>query len=232
MPFLIGVIILIIFVIFLYFFLKIKIKSILNEVGLSSSNIKNIVASARIEEQEMPKSLASMDRIYLEQIKKDFSDININELKRKSEKIIFDCYKAVENKDKNKFKGNINSFVVGLIDDYKGKNIKFKDFKFHNTVVSKYEKEKNIATIYFSSSYQYYLEVDSKSKKVQDRAKLEFIYVIDASMVDTEKKVLGINCPNCGSPLTSLEDKNCSYCKSPILKIVSKVFTCNNIIRY
>lgn len=52
-----------------------------------------------------------MDSIYLEQIKKDFIDININELKREAEKVILDSYKAIEAKDSSKFSGKIKSFI-------------------------------------------------------------------------------------------------------------------------
>ena len=51
-----------------------------------------------------------MDSIYLEQIKKDFIDININELKREAEKVILDSYKAIETKDSSKFSGKIKKF--------------------------------------------------------------------------------------------------------------------------
>lgn len=231
MSFLIGVLILILFIIFIYFFIKVKIRIILNKTGFRGVNIRDIVENARLEDQEVPKSLASMDRIYLEQIKNDFIDININELKRKSEKVILDCYMAAEDGEKSKFKGNLFSFIEKLVRDYEGK-LKFKNFRFHNTVVSKYEKDKGVATIYLSSNFEYYLEVEGVNKKVQDRARTEFIYVIDASKVADNQKVLGINCPNCGSPLTSLGEKKCSYCGSTILEIVPKVFICNDIVRY
>jgi hypothetical protein len=232
MAFLIGVIILILFIIFVYFFIKLKIRSMLNKLGYSGVNLKEIINEARLEDQEVPKSLSSMDSIYLEQIKKDFIDININELKRQSEKVILDCFDAVSKKNSSKLDGKIKSFVDSMINDYEGKNVKFKEFKFHNTVVSKYKKEKGIATIYFASSFQYYLDVDGKSVKTQDRARVEFIYIYDTNEVDDSKKVLGIHCPNCGSPITSLGQKKCSYCGSVGLELISRVFTCNDVERY
>ena len=50
--------------------------------------------------------------------------------------------------------------------------------------------------------------------------------------VDADLKVLGIHCPNCGSPITSLGQKNCSYCGQLILEFIGRVFTCNDIVRY
>jgi hypothetical protein len=232
MAFLIGVIILILFIIFVYFFVKFKIRSILGKNGYSGMSLKSIIEEARLEDQEVPKSLSSMDSVYLEQIKKDFVDININELKRESEKVILDLFNAVSNRDTSKLKGKVKSYAENMIKSYKDKNVKFNDFKFHNTVVSRYKKEKGVATIYFGSSFQYYLEVDGKSVKTQDRARVEFIYVYDIDKADEDKNVLGIHCPNCGAPVKKLGEKNCSYCGSLVLEIISKVFTCNDIERY
>lgn len=162
MLFLIGVIIFILFIIIVYFFIKSKIKKSLEQFGFN--NINEIISYAKLEDQEVPKSLASMDRLYLEQIKRDFPQININLLKRQSEKVICDCFKAIEEKDSNSFFGKIKLFIDNNINDYQD-SVLFKNFKIHNTVVSKYENSNGIATIYFSSSFEYILLKNGESKK-------------------------------------------------------------------
>lgn len=232
MYFLIGVIILIVFIIILYFILHIRLRKLLDQSGFQGMNLRDIIEQARLEDQEVPKSLASMDRIYLSQIKKDFVDININELKRKAEGIILDCYQAIEKKDTSHLKGKIKSFADKILQEYQGKNVKFQKFKIHNTVVSDYRKENGIASIYFSTAYEYYLNVDGNMQKTQDRARCEFIYIIDEKEIPKEVMALGIHCPNCGSPITSLGEKTCSYCGSAVKEIIHKVFTCNDVVRY
>lgn len=232
MPFLIGVIILIVFCVFAYFYFRHRIRRILDKFGFAGMNLKEVIDEAKLEDQEVPKSLSSMDSIYLEQIKKDFPDININELKRQSEKILLDVYEGVEKKDSSMFKGKIKSFVDSMIGDYKNKDVSFQNMKIHNTVVSSYKKEGGVVTIYFASSFQYQLNVDGKSVKTQDRAKTEFIYVYDIHEVEAEKKILGIHCPNCGSPITSLGQKSCGYCGQAILEFIGRVFTCDDVVRY
>ena len=232
MAFLIGVIVLIVFCVVCYFYFRIRIRRILDKYGFAGMNLKEVIDEARLEDQEVPKSLSSMDSIYLEQIKKDFPEININELKRQAEKMILDAYNGIEKKDASKFTGKIRSFVESMISDYQGKKVSFDDMKIHNTVVSSYKKEGGIATIYFATSFQYYLKTDGKSVKTQDRAKTEFIYVYDVHKVEAEKKVLGIHCPNCGSPITSLGQKSCSYCGQAILEFIGRIFTCDDIVRY
>jgi len=99
--------------------------------------------------------------------------------------------------------------------------------------LEKYENNNKVATIYFSSSLQYIYNKDNeRPKKIQDRFKLEFIYVVDAESVPPSQKVLGLNCPNCNSPIKSLKDKSCQYCQTPIIDIAKRVWSCNDIINY
>ena len=232
MYFLIGVIIFIVFTVIAYLYFRYRIRRILDNFGFAGMNIKQIIDEAKLEDQEVPKSLSSMDRIYLEQIKKDFPSININELKRQSEKVLLDCFRAVEKKDSSQFHGKIKGFVDAMIHDYKDTSVSFESIKIHNTVVSSYKKEGGIASIYFSTSFEYYLNTEGKRVKTQDRCKTEFIYVYDMHEVDADKKVLGIHCPNCGSPITALGEKSCSYCGQILIEFIGKVFVCNDVVRY
>ena len=232
MAFLIGVIILIVFLVGAYLYFRVRIRRILDKFGFVGMNLKQIIDEARLEDQEQPKSLSSMDTVYLDNIKKDFPEIHINELKREAEKVLLDAFQGVERKDSSNFKGKIKSFVDSMISDYAGENVSFDQMKIHNTVVSNYKKEGGIATIYFATAFEYYLNTNGKRVKKQDRAKIEFIYVYDMNEVDADKKVLGIHCPNCGSPITTLGQKKCSYCGQAILEFIGRVFTCNDIVRY
>ncbi len=232
MAFLIGVIVLIVFLTGGYLYFHFRIRHILDKAGFVGMNLADIIEEARLEDQEVPKSLASMDRIYLKQIIKDFPSISINELKRQAEAIIMECYHAIEDHDTSPLKGKIKSFAEEFIQDYKGKEVQFQNLRIHNTVISNYRKDNKTANIYFSTAFEYYLVVDGKSIKTQDRVRTEFIYVIDEQEIPKEMNVLGIHCPNCGSPITVLGEKNCSYCGSAVLEVFHKVFICNDIVRY
>lgn len=232
MWFLIGVLILITFVCVLIFYVRIKTRKVLDKAGFSGMNLSDIIKEARLEDQEVPKSLSSMDSIYLNNIKRDFPNLNINELKSSAEKVILDVFNSVEVKNSAGLKGKVKSFADEMLNDYRNKNVKFNNFKFHNTVVSKYSNDRGIATITFGSSFEYYLNIDGKSVKTQDRARIEYIYIVDIDKVPANLKVLGINCPNCGSPIKKLGEKTCSYCGSAVNEVFVRVFTCNNIVRY
>lgn len=228
MYFLIGVCILVIFSLCVY----LKIRSLLKRTGLYGIDLANIVSQAREEAQDTPKNLASMDKLYLEQIKKDFPSMNINELKRNAESVIIDLFNCIENKNTSNLKGKIKSFATNIINDNRNKEVKYDDLKIHNTVISSYKCDKKTATIYFSTAFQYYLDEDGKIEKIQDRVKLEYIYVIDEEKVDKNINLIGLHCPNCGSPITSLGEKSCRYCGGKVEEIISRTFICNDIVRY
>ena len=135
-------------------------------------------------------------------------------------------------KNKDSVKEKIKSFIDKMISDYKDEEVKFKNFKIHNTVVARYKKEGGVATIYFSSSYEYFLERNGKSFKTQDRARTEFIYIYDEKKLSKDIKAIGLHCPNCGSPITSLGEKSCSYCGTAVKELIKKIFVCNDIVRY
>ena len=177
--------------VFLYF--KIKLRRILDDAGFQGQNIGDIIREARLQDEVEPKSLASMDRIYLSQIQEDFPE---------------------------------------MISEYEGKNVKFEDFKIHNTVLSNYKKDGKTASIFFASAYEYVLRVDGKEKKVQDRAKVEFIYVLDEAELSDKQNVIDIHCPNCNSPITNLGNHKCSYCGTAVVLVLGRVFACNDIKRY
>ena len=232
MYFLIGVVILIVFLVIVYFYFRIRIRHILDKAGFLGMNLKQVIDEARLEDQEVPKSLSSMDSIYLEQFRHDFPNFHIDELKRDAEKILLDSFNAIERHDSSKFKGKVKGFIDSMIDDNLGKEVHYEDFKIHNTVISNYRKEAGVATIFFATSFQYYKVCNGKSVKTQDRCKMEYIYVYDIHKAESDQKSLAIHCPNCGAPITSLGQKGCSYCGQAILEIIGRVFTCYDIVRY
>lgn len=216
--------------VFVYF--KVKLRRTLDDAGFKGQSIVDIIREARLQDEIEPKSLASMDRIYLSQIQEDFPGINISEIKRQAEEVILDCYSAVEKNDSDRLKGKIKSFVDKMISEYDGKTVKFNDFRIHNTVLSSYKKDGKTASIFFATAYEYNLFVDGKEKKVQDRAKVEFIYVLDEAELSDKQNVIDVHCPNCNSPITNLGNHKCSYCGTAVVLVLGRVFACNDIKRY
>ncbi|MCI8347308.1 MAG: hypothetical protein HFJ12_05145 [Bacilli bacterium] len=229
---LIGVLILVTFIIILYFVIMIKLKKLSRKI-FGTSDIGKVIQTGEFLDEETPKSLSSLDNLYLDQIKRDFPEMNINELKSLVETNIIECMDAIEEKNIKGLKTTnekIRRYVLAKIRDLKDNHIEYKDIKFHKTVVSKYENKKGIATIYFGTAFEYfYKKNQGVFHKKQDRIITECIYVIDFEQVDSKIKSLGLNCPNCGAPIKALKYKKCSYCNSGVIDLVTRSFTINNM---
>lgn len=232
MAFLIGVLILILFLLIMYFIIVNKIKKLSKQV-FGTTDISKFINKNEFINDDVPKSLSSLDILYLENIKKDFPELNINQLKSIVEKNIIECMNAIESKDigiVNSRNEKIRKYVGSKIKDLNGSTVNYKNIKFHKTVVSKYEKSDAIVTIYFGTAFEYlYSRNNSEYRKVQDRVITECIYVVDTNKVDTEYKSLGLNCPNCGASIKTLGNKICSYCGSGLVNLVTKTFVINNM---
>jgi len=230
---LIIIIILLLVIIAIVFFIKLKTKKFLQEY-FNASSLKDAIEKSDIEANESPKSLSSMDSLYLSKLKKDFPDLNINELKSSSEKVIIDTLKAIENKDENVLISSekINSYIKSKIKDLKDDVVTISNIKIHKTVINKYEKTNTIATLYLASSLEYFYKKNKEvGKKIQTRFKSEYIYIIDSEKLGNVKS-LGLNCPNCGAPIKTLGHKYCEYCNTGIVDIVKKNWIINNIKEY
>lgn len=226
MFFLIGVLILIGFLVFVYLYFNNKIKNLFGD------NLFNIIKKARLENEVRPKSLSSMDSVYLKKLIEDFPEVNINQFKSDSEKYIIDYFSSIEKKDSSRLKGKLKSLVDSKINDLGTKSINFNNLYFHNRVLDKYSKENGLAIITIGCSFEYIKITDNKEIKVQDRARLQYIYVTHYDKVDNTKKGFSINCPNCGSPYVNYKSKKCNYCGTLVNPLVKNVWVLNDIKFY
>lgn len=232
----IVLLLLLIGILYVFLYIRGKLRKVSQELFNTTNigEIKNAIQNSQFAEDEIPKSVSSMESLIVPTLNKDFPDLNINEMRRIVEESIIKCFEAIETKDSSKLNcsSNIVSWIDSKIDDNNNKNVSYDEIKFHQTLLSKYEKKKEIASLYFQTSMEYYKTIDGVKKKIQDRYRVEFIYVIDASQVTSELKGLGLNCPNCGAPIKTLGEKQCVYCGSGFTEIVKKSWTLNNIEKY
>lgn len=68
-----------------------KMKKIFGNV-----NFKDLIEQQKKLEEVTSKSVGSMDKIYLENLERDFKDININEIKRMAEQTVLNYFKGIE----------------------------------------------------------------------------------------------------------------------------------------
>jgi hypothetical protein len=218
-----------------YLTIRKKIRNFTSEY-FGTSSLKEAFEKSEIESSSTPKSLSSMESLYLDRIKREFPDLNINELKAQAEKNILECFNCIEAKNIELLKiknEKVSQWVQSKIEDINTTIVHFDSIKFHRTVINKYENLNGIATLYLQTSFEYvYKKGDEAAKKIQDRVKTEFIYIIDEDKVSEDKKGLGLNCPNCGAPVSSIGNKVCNYCGSGIVDIVKRSWSLNNISEF
>lgn len=228
-----GIILVILFSV--YCVLKKKFQNFLLKY-FNTKDLGEVIEMTELEAENTPKSISSMENIYKDRVLEDFPEVNLNEMKSMVEQAILDSFHAIESGDINTFKSDSSkaiSYVKSKIEDYKDKNVRFDNIKFHKTVLNRYENRDGVATMYFQSSLEYNLSTNGKrSKKVQDRYKVNFIYIVDSKQVHSKAKSLGLNCPNCGAPIKDVGVKKCKYCGSGTVEIVKRVWIFNNIENY
>lgn len=196
-----------------------------------------------------PKSLSNMEKIFLPQILKDFPEFNWNEFEPLIQAGISNMLRAIDLRDKGpvaenpKLREAVEQVLAGTQIPH------YKDVKVHDTVIKRYYKQKGTCYILCESAVEYYTYVEEndkvvsgyKDRKRQEVYETELVYVQDvaAGSGRTAAKMtaaghasatgIGVTCPNCGAPITSLGAKRCEYCGTAIEPLNLRVWKINAI---
>lgn len=210
-----------------------KIRNFSRQVW-GTDSITQGAAKMKAEYSATPKSVSAMTSLCLPKIIKDFPDFQYNEMKDRSNNLLTSYLLAITSKSVSDLKeGNseLENKLVNYITmlDEKELTEHFERIKIHRTEISGYRKEKGRCIITFQSSIEYFHYVEDangiplegeKDSKFQTKYNVDLIYIQDRSIVENELDfALGVNCPNCGAPLSSLGAKVCEYCGTPIIEL-------------
>lgn len=181
-----------------------------------------------------PKSVSAMTSLCLPKIVKDFPDFQYDEMKDRAENVLQSYLLAITNMnpdiltDGNQELHNKLSMHISMLQN-KELNEQFEGIKLHRTEIAQYRKENGRCIITFQSSIQYYhyitgingtLKEGRKDVLFQSKYNIDLIYIQDRSIVENELDLaLGVNCPNCGAPISGLGAKFCEYCGTPIIEL-------------
>ena len=113
---LVIILVLLLSIVFVGFYIKNKISNFTMKY-FGTPDLKDAIEQSEITASSTPKSVFSVESVSLKKINKDFPDLNINELKAEAEKVIFDVFKAIEEKNRDAYKDDnevINSFINSL----------------------------------------------------------------------------------------------------------------------
>lgn len=213
-----------------------SISQAISSVGSTILGVSDLIAGlSELNEEgiQTPKSVSSMTRIYLPQLNKDFPDFHYQEMRERAESLLESYFIAINNsKPSLVTEGSIElknqlKFRIKNNNSLKRKE-RITDFKIHQTEITNYEHSNGKVIITFQSAIQlcnYF--TDKKNNLIKGDPSIikqtlfntSVYYVQDESMLNTKDKAVGMTCPNCGAPITSLGATVCEYCDSRIVSL-------------
>ncbi len=227
---LILVLVILIFILGIFFYIKKRLSDLSNQV-FGTPNIIDGFKNQELELSETPKSVSSMDSVLIPKIKRDFPELDINEIKSIAENSLLKYFKSLEKgkvQHQDSISNKLNSKIVNDIDNLSKFEESIKSTKIHRTVINSYKNSNGACIITFQSSLEYLKETKKGHKKIQSRYNTDMIYVYDETKVDGEYGV-SLNCKNCGAPIKELGVKSCPYCGTGIIIKNSKIWKIDDI---
>lgn len=188
------------------------------------------------EYEVTPKSVAAMTSVCLPRIKKDFPEFSYDEMKAKANNAITSYLLGLSTLNPSALKEGNSVLKTKLENEVeiwksKDKHPHFDSIKIHRTEISNYAKRSGRCIVTFQSSVQYHKYVTdheghivsgNKDALFQSKYEADLVYIQDARLVESAhlgNEALGVNCPNCGAPITNLGAKFCEFCGTGIVEI-------------
>lgn len=184
-----------------------------------------------------PKSISGMTRILEPQIQRDFPEFNWMEFRNRAENMLRGAFLAIDKEDLSSLQEGSQELkrqVQGRISQNQAEHVKehYREVKIHNTEITRYEKKQGTCVITLQSAvgHLHYRTRDGKVISGDDRLteqtryNTEILYVQDEKFANQDKAV-GITCPCCGAPVTTLGAKRCEYCGSAVTPVNTQVWS-------
>ena len=209
--------------------IKLKIQRTSREI-FGTNDIISGIQKIKVEAQETPKSISSLDRLVVPKIKKDFPEMEIDELKAKNIDKIYAVLHAIDSGDMVGFEenSNVKNQIKSMAKDFNNKNLKISDIKIHNQSIMNYSKTTENASISMQIALEYVLTNGNNKNKHQKKIETQWVYLLDSSNFSSNH-ILTKTCPNCGGVITNLGDKKCSYCGSDVIVDYTKTWSFNSV---
>lgn len=224
-----------------------KAKKAVESFSVEAFGTSNIMEGFKQVEQEYastPKSVSAMTSLYLPKIKKDFPEFQYDEMKVRAENALTSYLLAIDKMSTGVLKeGNqeLHDKLEMRIEMLKaaGNREHFGSIKLHRTEISDYRKRNGRCIITFQTALQYYHTLEDENGKLldgrrdlltQSKYNTDVIYIQDRNLVEDERDLsLGLNCPNCGAPISGIGSKFCEYCGTPVVELNIYAWTFSNI---
>ncbi|MGN0366912.1 MAG: hypothetical protein ACI4E5_13395 [Suilimivivens sp.] len=212
--------------------------------AFGTSDIREGIRQVEQEYASTPKSVSAMTSLYLPKIKKDFPEFQYDEMKVRAENALTSYLLALDQMNVGKLKeGNqeLKDKLEMRLEMLKaaGKREHYGSIRLHRTEIADYKKRNGRCVITFQSSIQYYHTLTDENGKIlegsskmltQSKYNTDVIYIQDRNLIEDERDLsLGLNCPNCGAPISGTGSKICEYCGTPVVELNIYAWTFSNI---
>ncbi len=203
-----------------------------SQMAFGTNSLSEGFRKTEQEYASTPKSVSAATSLYLPQIMRDFPQFHYDEMKERAENVLVSYLRSLD-------AGSASILTEGMQElkdqlamqiqmyDNEGVRVNYDLIKIHRTEINQYRKRNGRCSVVFQMAveYNYFKEKDgrviagNRNVKTQERYNVECVYIQDRDFVENHNDAsLGLNCPNCGAPLTKLGAKVCAYCDTPIIE--------------
>lgn len=238
-PTLIGIIIVLVLLLVLagigyyaYRTIRNKIREF-SRTAFGTDSLKEGFNKVEAEYAVTPKSVSAATSLYLPRIMKDFPDFHYDEMKNRAENVLVSYLQSINSDNLSKLVEGTSELKNQLemqleMHRSRGERAHFERIKIHQTEIYQYRYQKGRRSIVFQSAVEYYhyrtqggkVTAGSQNTKEQSKYNVECIYIQDRDFIENvDDAALGVNCPNCGAPLSGLGAKVCAYCGTPVMEL-------------
>lgn len=220
-----------------------KIRSF-SRMAWGTDSLSKGVEKMKLEYASTPKSVSAMTSLYLPKITKDFPEFKYDEMKQRAENVLTYYLMGIDRENASLLKDGNRQLKDKLQAEIAmrksaGQREHFRSIDIHRTEISSYQKKQGRCIITFQSAVQYFHGISQrdsgKSENIdklptQSKYDIDLIYVQDESVVEDERDYgLGLNCPNCGAPISMLGAKVCEYCGTPVVELNLHVWSFSDV---
>ncbi len=191
-----------------------------------------------------PKSVSGMTQLLLPKITNDFPDFNYDEMKERANNVLTSYLLSINDQTANRLQDG-NEEIQNQLEnhlrmlDMKDLHEHFEQIRLHQTEIHQYRQFQGRQIITFQTAFECYHYVTdrnnavikgSKDMKYQTKYNVDMVYIQDRNLMQNEyDTALGVNCPNCGAPVSSLSAKFCEYCGTGIIEFNIRAWSFCNV---
>ncbi len=206
-----------------------------------TANLKRIEADSRLSESNTPKSLSTMTGLLLPRIQRDFPEFSWPDARARCMDALRSSLLAVSERSVEPLNGESGRLLEQLrlrieADRAAGERTIYREVTVHGAELAGYDLREGLAivTVRLAAGFFEWRETDGgellsgdTEYRRQTRFEMELVYLRDASEADAPG--LGLTCPRCGAPVTSLGQKSCVYCGTGVIPVNDKVWSLGRI---